>query len=267
MSISAPAPTAPLIELENVTVVRNGNVALDALTLSVPEGQNVAILGPNGSGKSTLIKLITRECYPAFGIAGSALRIFGESTWGVFELRARLGIVSQNLLRMLDEEITGREMILSGFFSSVGIWQCHKVTPQMEQRAKAILERLEVAHLRDRLVTEMSSGEAHRMLIGRALVHHPPSLLLDEPTNSLDPRARRELTALLRKLIAEGTRIVMVTHHLHDILPEMDRVVMLRQGTVFRDGSKPEVLTPENLSALFGMPVEMQQRDGFYHLW
>jgi len=267
MSTSVFVQPSPLLELKNVTVVRNGNVALDGLSLTIPEGENVAILGPNGSGKSTLIKLITRECYPAFGIPGSALRIFGETAWSVFELRARLGIVSQNLLKMLDEEISGREVILSGFFSSVGIWQCHKVTPAMEQRTQEILDRLEVAHLKDRLITEMSSGEAHRMLIGRALVHHPPTLLLDEPTNSLDPRARRELTALLRKLIAEGTRIVMVTHHLHDIVPEIDRVIMLRQGQVFQDGRKHEVLTPAHLSALFGMQVEMQLRDDFYHLW
>lgn len=267
MSTSAPASVAPLLDLKNVHVVRNGNVALRGIDLSIPEGENVAILGPNGSGKSTLIKLITRECYPAFGIPGSSLRIFGETTWSVFELRARLGIVSQNLLKMLDEEISGREVILSGFFSSVGIWQCHKVTPEMEAKTQQILERLDVAHLKDRLITEMSSGEAHRMLIGRALVHHPPTLLLDEPTNSLDPRARRELTALLRKLIAEGTRIVMVTHHLHDIVPETKRVILLREGRVVEDGLKHEVLTEAKLSALFGMPVEMQVRDGFYHLW
>lgn len=267
MSTSAPAQVSPLVELNKITVVRNGNVALRDVDLMIPEGENVAILGPNGSGKSTLIKLITRECYPAFGIPGSSLRIFGETAWSVFELRARLGIVSQNLLKMLDEEISGREVILSGFFSSVGIWQCHKVTPEMEERTLQILERLEVAHLKDRLITEMSSGEAHRMLIGRALVHHPPTLLLDEPTNSLDPRARRELTMLLRKLIAEGTRIVMVTHHLHDIVPEIDRVIMLRRGEVFQDGRKHEILTESNLAALFGMEVDVQLRDGFYHLW
>lgn len=267
MSISAPAPVSPLLELKNVHVVRNGNVALRGIDLTIPEGENVAILGPNGSGKSTLIKLITRECYPAFGIPGSSLRIFGEQTWSVFELRARLGIISQNLLKMLDEEISGREIILSGFFSSVGIWQCHRVTPAMEKRAQEILERMEVAHLGDRLITEMSSGEAQRMLIGRALVHNPPTLLLDEPTNSLDPRARRELMTLLRKLIGEGTRIVMVTHHLHDIMPEIGRVILLRQGEVVADGPRHEVLTEKKLSALFSMPVDVQLRDGFYHMW
>jgi iron complex transport system ATP-binding protein len=113
----------------------------------------------------------------------------------------------------------------------------------------------------------MSTGEAHRLLIGRALVHDPLALLLDEPSNSLDFRAALELRDILRKLAQAGTGILMVTHHLPDIIPEIDRVILLRKGCVFADGAKSKLLTTKHLTELFGLPVELARRDGYYHLW
>jgi iron complex transport system ATP-binding protein len=226
---------------------------LHDITLRIEAGEHVAILGPNGCGKSTLIKTITRECYP-LGRPDSSLTIFGRETWNVFELRPLLGIVSNDLMRRCTREITGREMLLSGFFSSIGIQPYHEVTGAMIEKTNQVLDLLEVPHLADREMTEMSSGEAHRLLIGRALVHDPLALLLDEPSNSLDFRAALELRDIL-------------THHLPDILPEIDRVILLRQGRVFADGTKSELLTTERLTGLFGLPVELARRDGYYHLW
>ncbi len=137
----------------------------------------------------------------------------------------------------------------------------------MIEKTSQVLQLLEVPHLADREMTEMSSGEAHRLLIGRALVHDPLALLLDEPSNSLDFRAALELRDILRKLAQAGTGILMVTHHLPDILPEIDRVILLRQGRIFADGRKSELLTTERLTELFGLPVELARRDGYYHLW
>jgi iron complex transport system ATP-binding protein len=156
-------------------------------------------------------------------------------------------------------------VILSGFFSSVGIWPNHEVTPDMEERAAEILEQLEVAHLAERVVNHMSTGEGRRLLIGRALVHRPKALILDEPTASLDIRATRELIDIMRKVAADTT-IILVTHQLPDIIPEISRVVLLRRGKVFRDGRKEEILREGPLSALFEMPVEVVERAGFYHL-
>jgi iron complex transport system ATP-binding protein len=257
---------AALLAFNRVSVMLGEKTVLHDITLSIGKAEHVAILGPNGCGKSTLIKTITRECYP-LALPESSLTILGRDTWNVFELRPLLGIVSNELMRRCTREITGREMVLSGFFSSIGVQPYHEVTAAMIEKTSQVLELLEVPHLADREMTEMSSGEAHRLLIGRALVHDPLALLLDEPSNSLDFRSALELRDILRKLAQAGTGILMVTHHLPDILPEIDRVILLRQGRIFADGAKSELLTTERLTQLFGLPVELARRDGYYHLW
>ncbi len=191
----------PLIEFDDVTLMRGETKALHGFTLTIQEGEHVAILGPNGSGKSSFIKAITRECYP---VHGSKLRIMGRERWNIFDLRFLLGIVSNDWMLACSRDYTGRETVLSGFFSSVGVWPHHLVTPEMEEQADRVLQLLEVAHLAQRNVSEMSSGEARRMLIGRALVHNPKALVFDEPSNSLDPHATHELRATMSKLGGHG---------------------------------------------------------------
>lgn len=226
----------------------------------------MAILGANGSGKSTLIKLITRECYPLVG-PGSELRILGQKNWNIFDLRSHLGVVSNDLMAKCTRDITGRELVLSGFFGSIGIWPNHHVEPEMEQAAQAAMERLAVAHLAERWLDELSSGEARRLLIARALIHHPSTLLLDEPTTSLDLAAQREMREQMRTLAAEGVGLLLVTHHLEEIVPEIDRVVLLRQGQIFAEGPKRELLTSARLSALYGVPLEVSEAGEFYRAW
>ena len=247
-------------------MLRGAKLALDRITLCIQPGEHVAILGPNGCGKSTFIKTIARECYP-LSEDGSALSILGRDRWNIFELRAMLGIVSADLMAACTRDITGIEVVVSGFFSSIGVWPNHKVTPEMRKRAQHTLERLEVSHLADRPMTAMSSGEARRVLIGRALVHNPVTLLLDEPSTSLDIRAQQELSLLLGRLAREGVGILLVTHHLSDIIPGIERIVLLRAGRIMADGPKCEILTEENLRDLFGTPVSLARRDGYYHLW
>jgi iron complex transport system ATP-binding protein len=257
----------PLLELNNVSIARGDRVALRQVTLRVSVGEHTAILGPNGSGKSTLIKTINRECYPLLEDPDSRIRLFGRDRWHVFELRSLLGIVTQDLVDAYKRDFTGREVILSGFFSSVGVWPHHEVTAAMRDKAEEVLRLMEVEHLADRPMDELSTGEARRLLIGRALVHEPQALLLDEPTNSLDLRALYELREILRKLVGRGITLLLVTHHLPDVIPEIGRVILLKDGQVFRDGPKADVLTSGSLSELFGLPVQLQEQDGYYHLW
>ena len=164
-------------------------------------------------------------------------------------------------------DITGRELVLSGFFGSVGIWPNHHVVPEMEEAAKSAMARLDALHLANRWLDELSSGEARRLLIARALIHNPSTLLLDEPTTSLDMAALREMREHLRALAQSGVGLLLVTHHLEDIIPEIDRVVLLRQGTVFANGPKTEVLTSHQLGSLFGMPFDVGEAGGYFRAW
>jgi iron complex transport system ATP-binding protein len=256
----------PLLELTNVSVRREQRLVLDRLTLSIEAGEHVAILGPNGCGKSTLIKTITRECYPLLDPAAS-LRILGQDSWNIFDLRTHIGVVSNDLMNSCTRDITGRELVLSGFFGSIGIWPNHHVTREMEQVASGVMSQLDSAHLAERWLDELSSGEARRLLISRALIHNPQSLLLDEPTTSLDLAGLHELRGHLGALARQGVGIVLVTHHLDDIVPEIDRVILLRDGRVYQDGPKQQILTADVLSDAFRVRVEVVVRDGFYHAW
>jgi iron complex transport system ATP-binding protein len=197
----------------------------------------------------------------------SVVRIMGRDRWNVTELRQMMGIVSSDLMTACSRDATGKDIALSGFFSSIGIWPHQEVTPEMHHRADEALALMEVSHLADRWTDEMSSGEARRVLLARALVHRPKALLLDEPSTALDLFAQHELREILRKLAKSGIGIVMVTHHLSDLIPEMDRVILMQDGRIVADGEKHRVLTAEGLSELFGLTLDLTERGGYYNLW
>ena len=257
---------APLLDLRKVRVVRGEKIVLDDLTLRIHVDEHVAVLGPNGCGKSTLIKTITRECYPVVR-AGSSMTILGQKAWNVFELRSLLGIVSNDLMSSCTGDASGLDVVLSGFFSSTRIFPNHTVDPIHRALADAALAQLGVSHLAERPVQEMSSGEAKRVLIARALVHKPPSLLFDEPCNSLDISAQHGLRETMRSLANSGIGIILVTHELPDIVPEIERVVLMSNGRIVADGRKGEILQAESLSKLFGLRVKLARRDGYYNIW
>jgi len=265
-AVAQPPKEPLLIECERVTVYRGQRPALKEFSISIGVGEHVAILGPNGSGKSTLIKTIARECYP-LQRPGSWMRILGRENWNIFELRSLLGIVTHDWQQACTREFTAEEIVLSGFFSSVGVWPHHHVTAEQREQARQALEMMEAGHLAHRPMDELSTGEARRVMVARALVHQPKTLLLDEPTASLDIQATYQLREILRRLAQAGVGLIIVTHQLHDIIPEIDRVVLLREGRVFADGSKHRLLRADVLRELFGMPVEVLRRDGYYHLW
>jgi iron complex transport system ATP-binding protein len=256
-----------LLDFRHVSVARGDTTVLHDLTLRIATGEHVAILGPNGCGKSTLIKTITRECYP-LRLPETSLTILGQDRWHLSDLRSQLGIVTHDLLQHAGEGLTGFELAVSGFFSSVGVWRMRQqVTPEMELAALAALDRMDAAHLAGREVAALSSGEVRRVQIARALVHRPQALLLDEPTANLDLAAQQELRETLRRLASEGTGLLLVTHHLGDIIPEVDRVLFLQAGRLIEDGPKAALLTPQHLERLFGVPVRLSERDGYYHAW
>jgi iron complex transport system ATP-binding protein len=254
-----------LLELKNVTVVKGGRKILDSVSLLIEQGEHVAIIGPNGSGKSSLIKTFTKEYHPIVAESGLVLKIMGKETWNVFELRKLLGIVSGDLQQICCREIKVLDIVLSGFFSSIGIYYNHGVTQEMEAKAREILEFLEIPELADREMCELSTGEARKVLIGRALVHDPQALVLDEPANSLDLKALHTFRESIRKIADSGKNVILVTHNLEDVIPEISRVVLIKKGKIFLDGKKEEILTDANLSKLFSIQVKVLKKDGYYH--
>lgn len=270
---------ASFLELENVNVARGENVVLHDVNLRMEAGEHVAILGPNGCGKSTLIKTMTCECYP-LALDGTRVRIFGRERWDLTELKKRLGVVSAELPGKQTLKTSGRDAVLTGFFSSSTLWPNLTVTPEMRRRAEEVLELVGATEFAEKPVGEMSAGQQRRIMIGRALVGSRASaegnagaggasemLLLDEPSNALDLSAQQELRQMLRRLAQLGTGILLITHHIADILPEIDRVILMHDGRIVADGPKEKLLTGAVLSELFGVTVEVTPRDGFYHAW
>ncbi len=262
-------PRPPLLALHHATVIRGGRAVLHDLSFEIREGEHTAILGPNGCGKSSLIRLVNRQDYPLLaGEDARPIQILGRDQWDLFELRSQLGIVSADLnLSFLEASggarRSGRELVVSGFFGSHGIFAHQEVTSAMAEGADRALALVGASHLAHKRIEEMSTGEARRILIARALAPDPRALLLDEPTTGLDLVARQHFLMMLQKIAWQGKTILLVTHHIEEILPQIQRVILLKEGRVFQDGPKADVLTTDNLASLYGSRVVVC-REGDY---
>lgn len=262
-------PTEPLLKLTDARVTRDGHTILHVDELSIAAGERLAILGPNGSGKSTLIGLLTRDIRPLAPKAGrpAPVLMYGRERIDLLEARSFLGVVSFSLQETYDLSIPVIDTVLSGYFGSIGLYRHQRLTQTMRSHAEELLVTLGISHLANRTMSTLSTGEARRAIIARALVHDPQVLVLDEPCAGLDPGSAHHVRHAVSQLAREGRGIVLVTHHVDDIVPEIDRVVMLKDGRVFRDGSVSEMLCDEMLSDLFGVPAELELRGGWRRMW
>ena len=252
---------ASLLRIENATVQRDGVNIIENVSLDIREGEHTAIVGPNGSGKSTLIKLISRQIYPLANAGETPIvTIFGQSVWDVFQLRSLFGIVSPDVHSSFTSAggISSFEAVLSGFFASQGLTDFSAITDEMSSKALAALSEMGASNLADKPMENLSAGEARRVMIARALVHDPRALLLDEPTAGLDIAARRKFLEALRELAARGRTLILVTHHIEEIVPEIRSVVLMKGGSVYAAGPKPKVLTRENMSKVFGLDLNLR---------
>jgi iron complex transport system ATP-binding protein len=255
----------PLIDIRNATIWRGSTRVFEHLDLEIAQHERVAILGPNGSGKTTLLKTINRELYPVVA-DGSWVKILGKNHWNVWELRKRIGVVSQDLHIRYTPSTTALEVVVSGFHSSIGVHGtlASRVTRQQVVRAEQTLELLGIANLRSTALRSMSTGQQRRCLLGRALVHEPETLILDEPTAGLDFAASFDYLGRIRELSRTGHNIVIVTHHLNEIPPEVERVIVLKGGAVVADGEKESVLTADVLSTAYETPIGVAETNGYF---
>jgi iron complex transport system ATP-binding protein len=261
----------PILELNDATVVKDDRRVLDSLTLTIREREHTAILGPNGAGKSVLVSLLTQSERPLARLNGTPpVRVFGQDNWNIFDLRSQLGIVSAALHQHFvsgnsEGRITGERAVLSTFLSSYGILRYGAVTDEMRQRTAQALQTVGAAHLAKRTLDQMSSGEARRVMLARVLAGAPRALVLDEPTTGLDLVARHSFMERVRQVARAGTTLILITHHIEEIVPEIERVILLRQGRIVADGPTARILTAARLSDLFELPIRVEQTSGYHY--
>lgn len=255
----------PLIDIRNATIFRGSTKVFDDLTLTIGQHEPAIILGPNGSGKTTLLKVITRELYPV-SRRGSWVRILGRETWNVWELRSHIGVVSHDLQAHYRPTTTGLHVVLSGYLSSIGIHGtlAARISEPQRARAREVMTELGVEALENTELGKMSTGQQRRCLLARALVHDPDTLILDEPTAGLDLAASFDYLTRIRRLASAGRNIVLVTHLLNEIPPDIDRVILLREGVIVADGDKHSVLTENYLRQAYDTEVRVARVDGYY---
>jgi len=252
-----------IIELQNITVFQESNKVFDDLSLTIDESQSTVILGPNGSGKTTLLKLLNRELYIVES-QNSSIKIFDKERWNVQELRSNLGVVSPHLQNNYSNSAIGLNVALSGFYSSDGIWRHQNFDAEMLDRANEVMDLLSISSLKDRKYSSMSTGEQRKFLLARSLVNDPAVLVFDEPTSGLDISTCFQYLEIMRELMSTGKKVILVTHHVHEIPPEISRVILLKSGKVIMDGNKDEILTNSNLTNLFDWPIKVVKENGYY---
>lgn len=255
---------SPLIlDMQHATVYRGETCVFSDFSFKLREGEHVAILGPNGSGKSTLLRLLSGEVH-AMPKDETRIVLFGDERWNVWDVRKQIGIVSHDLQREYLICAVGLNVVLSGYYASNDTYEYQQFSKTQMTRAYELMNEFGIAALAGRRFGHLSTGEQRRFLLARALVHDPSVLVLDEPTSGLDPKACFQYLDLLRAQIAKGKTVLLVTHHLHEIPPEIDRVVFLKEGRIIADSHKSTVLTNDRVSALFDSKMTLVQANGWY---
>lgn len=258
-------PNAPLIEMHDAVVRRSGRDLIHVDHFVLEHGDNMVLLGPNGAGKSTFIRMVTREMHPLYREV-PPVRFCGSDRIVLSEVQKIIGIVSATMQDQIAVHLPAIEIVVGGLYGTLGIPRQVHPSERDFERAQSALDTLGVGAIARRDVMTLSSGQARRVLIARALIHDPEVLVLDEPCNGLDPEGMYYVRSSLRKLAQAGKGIIMVTHFPEDILPEIDRVVMIKEGRIYADGPKRELMTTERLSDLFNIPLEVKEQDGYYSL-
>lgn len=252
-------------QLHDATVVRAGKPILEIDDFSVALGENLALLGPNGSGKSTFIRLITREILPLYREEPPVL-FLGNPRATLEMVKREVGIVSSTMQDQMTVHLPVIEIVVGGLYGTLGLPHRGEVPESAFEAAMEALRLLGVDDLAKRDVMTLSTGQARRVLIAKSMIHKPRVLILDEPCTGLDPEGMFYVRKSMRTLAQQGTTIVLVTHYPEDIVPEIDRLVLLKEGKLYADGSKEEMLTGSVMSELFDVPMEVRRYGDYFSL-
>ena len=256
----------PFLRLNNAIVKRSGKTILKVGSFELAEGESMALLGPNGAGKSTFIKLITREILPLYQDEPPVL-FRGNARATLEDVRKCLGIVSSTMQDQITVHMPAIEVVAGGLFGSLGVPKRVNASEDDYARCRKTMETLGVASIAERDVMTLSTGQARRVLFARALVHDPDVVVLDEPCTGLDPQGMHYVRKSMRAIAQSGRAILLVTHYAEDIIPEIERLLLIKDGSVHADGSKEELLTNDAMSSLFDVPMSVAEvTPGHYSL-
>ena len=255
----------PLFQIHDASVVRGGKTILHVGDFSLAEGEHVALLGPNGAGKSTFIQLLTREVFPLWR-EEPPVRFRGAARPQLADIKRTLGIVSSTMHDQVRVHLPVMDIVVGGLFGTLGVPLRGEVGEKDRALAADALDRLGIADLAPRDVMTLSTGQVRRVLVARELVRDPQVLIFDEPCTGLDPEGMYHVRNTMRLLAEEGRSVVLVTHYPEDIIPAIDRVLLIKDAQVFADGPKRELLNSRTMSDLFGVPLEVEQHEGWYAL-
>ncbi len=253
----------PAVRLDHVSFIRNHTYILHDISLRIEKGQHWAIIGPNGSGKTSLISIINGYHQPSEGKAEVLGRRFGKTD--LRELRLHIGEAGSEIKNMVHPQDSVTDIVLSGKFASIGLYEMPSEKDM--ERAGELLDFFGLSDMAGRSFSILSSGEQQKTIIARALMPEPEMLVLDEPCAGLDPGAREELLDAVQKMCEPqgGLVLILVTHHIEEIVPGFTHALALRRGRVVAKGDKKDVLTGKVLSSTFDLGIEVQERYG--RLW
>ncbi len=251
-----------LVDIKDADVFVGGHQALKSLSWTMNEGENWAVVGNNGSGKTTLMKLIFGELIPVYG---GQVHWFGKREHTpLLEIREKLGYVSAEYQNAYDRPALGWEVVASGFFSSIGLHE--PVTESQKESSLNAMAHLGIESLSDTPFRQLSYGEARRVLLARAMVHHTKLLILDEPCAGLDIPTRERFLGTLEKLARKRTCMIYVTHRIEEIMPCITHVLFLREGEIVAQGEKDEMMQSKNLSHALGCSLSVEKQSDRYWL-
>ncbi len=256
-----------IIDFKNINVGYDEKIVLKDINLKIKQNEHWAILGANGSGKSTLLKLIQSELHPR-RVEGFKKEILGQSRYSIFDLKKQIGIVTNDLhiyFQMNASFLKGYEVVLSGFYATIGIFKHQDFSDEQHKKALNVIEFLKIGHLKEKRVDSMSTGELRKCVVARALIHDPKAFILDEPTVGLDIKAQIDFIQTIRKLSKKST-IILVTHHLEEIFEEISKIALIANNTIYKQGLKEEILSDENLSTIFEMQLKIDIKNGRYYI-
>lgn len=263
--ITAEAAEPPLFSLRDARVVRGGRTILHVDRFDLAGGEHVALLGPNGAGKSTFIQLLTRETFPLHRDE-PPVRFRGQARPLLSDIKQALGIVSATMHDQVRVHLPVIEIVCGGHFGTLGLPNHVQLTDEVHDRGMDALDRLGIADIAERDIMTLSTGQVRRALVARELMSDPRVLIFDEPCTGLDPEGMYHVRDTMRLLAEEGRSVVLVTHYPEDIIPAIKRVLLIKDAQVFADGPKEELLTSQEMTELFGVPLEVEERHGWYAL-